>query len=326
MPAVGALAGHAAQQAAPRVRQARRAPVQRRHRRRSASGCSPRSTRARPVSSSPASTSGSSRGASAGTSASTASRCSSSCSRRAVPAGDHRRRSAPRREALPGLAAAARGRRDGQLPQPRPVPVLRLLRDRPRADVLPHRRLGLRQPRLRGDEVLPVHDVRLGVHARRHHRHGRSSPATTSATSPSTSSRSPTTPTSPPSTGRWLFFAFAIAFAVKVPIFPLHTWLPDAHTQAPTAGSVVLAAVMLKLGTYGLLRFGIYLFPSAAYTTPSAVPHPRRDRHHLRRDRGDDAEGPQTARRLLVGRPPRLHRARARSRSRRSRSPAACCR
>jgi NADH-quinone oxidoreductase subunit M len=67
------------------------------------------------------------------------------------------------------------------------------------------------------------------------------------------------------STGRWLFFAFAIAFAVKVPIFPLHTWLPDAHTQAPTAGSVILAGVMLKLGTYGLLRFGLYLFPEAAW-------------------------------------------------------------
>jgi NADH-quinone oxidoreductase subunit M len=65
-------------------------------------------------------------------------------------------------------------------------------------------------------------------------------------------------------TGRWLFFAFAIAFAVKVPIFPLHTWLPDAHTQAPTAGSVVLAGVMLKLGTYGFVRFGLYLFPEAA--------------------------------------------------------------
>jgi len=65
-------------------------------------------------------------------------------------------------------------------------------------------------------------------------------------------------------TGRWLFFAFAIAFAVKVPLFPLHTWLPDAHTQAPTGGSVILAGVMLKLGTYGLLRFGVFLFPEAA--------------------------------------------------------------
>ena len=61
-----------------------------------------------------------------------------------------------------------------------------------------------------------------------------------------------------------MFFAFAVAFAVKVPIFPLHTWLPDAHTQAPTGGSVILAGVMLKLGTYGLLRFGVYLFPEAA--------------------------------------------------------------
>ncbi len=67
------------------------------------------------------------------------------------------------------------------------------------------------------------------------------------------------------STGRWLFFAIAIAFAVKVPLFPFHTWLPDAHTQAPTGGSVILAGVMLKLGTYGLLRFGVYLFPEAAY-------------------------------------------------------------
>ncbi|MCU1361406.1 MAG: nuoM, partial [Ilumatobacteraceae bacterium] len=66
------------------------------------------------------------------------------------------------------------------------------------------------------------------------------------------------------STGRWLFFAFAVAFAVKVPMFPLHTWLPDAHTQAPTGGSVILAGVMLKLGTYGLLRYGLYLFPEAA--------------------------------------------------------------
>jgi NADH-quinone oxidoreductase subunit M len=60
---------------------------------------------------------------------------------------------------------------------------------------------------------------------------------------------------------RWIFLAFAIAFAVKVPLVPLHTWLPDAHTQAPTAGSVILAGVMLKLGTYGFVRLGLYLLP-----------------------------------------------------------------
>lgn len=65
-------------------------------------------------------------------------------------------------------------------------------------------------------------------------------------------------------TARWLFLSFAIAFAVKVPLFPLHTWLPDAHTQAPTGGSVILAGVLLKMGTYGFLRFGLYLFPAAA--------------------------------------------------------------
>jgi NADH-quinone oxidoreductase subunit M len=71
---------------------------------------------------------------------------------------------------------------------------------------------------------------------------------------------------------RWLFVSFAIAFAVKVPLFPVHTWLPDAHTQAPTAGSVILAGVLLKLGTYGFLRFGLYLFPSAAvWAAPALV-------------------------------------------------------
>jgi NADH-quinone oxidoreductase subunit M len=65
-------------------------------------------------------------------------------------------------------------------------------------------------------------------------------------------------------TARWLFLSFAIAFAIKVPLFPLHTWLPDAHTEAPTAGSVILAGILLKLGTYGFLRFGLYLFPEAS--------------------------------------------------------------
>jgi NADH-quinone oxidoreductase subunit M len=71
---------------------------------------------------------------------------------------------------------------------------------------------------------------------------------------------------------RWIFLAFALAFAVKVPLFPLHTWLPDAHTQAPTAGSVILAAVLLKLGTYGFVRFGLYLMPDAAvFFAPALV-------------------------------------------------------
>src|SRR6266550_5372995 len=62
----------------------------------------------------------------------------------------------------------------------------------------------------------------------------------------------------------WLFLGFAFAFCIKVPLFPLHTWLPDAHTEAPTAGSVILAGVLLKMGTYGLLRFNLALFPESA--------------------------------------------------------------
>jgi len=61
----------------------------------------------------------------------------------------------------------------------------------------------------------------------------------------------------------WLFLAFALAFAIKVPMFPFHTWLPDAHVEAPTAGSVILAAVLLKMGAYGFLRFALPLFPEA---------------------------------------------------------------
>jgi len=68
-----------------------------------------------------------------------------------------------------------------------------------------------------------------------------------------------------------LFLGFFLAFAVKVPIFPFHSWLPDAHTEAPTAGSIILAGVLLKMGTYGLIRFNLPLFPEAAYRYAPAI-------------------------------------------------------
>jgi NADH-quinone oxidoreductase subunit M len=70
---------------------------------------------------------------------------------------------------------------------------------------------------------------------------------------------------------RWLFWAFALSFCIKVPLFPLHTWLPDAHVEAPTAGSVILAGVLLKMGTYGLIRFNLELFPQASFAYASLL-------------------------------------------------------
>ncbi|HKV49070.1 MAG TPA: NADH-quinone oxidoreductase subunit M [Candidatus Acidoferrales bacterium] len=74
-----------------------------------------------------------------------------------------------------------------------------------------------------------------------------------------------------PTTELLLFCAFFLAFAIKVPLFPFHTWLPDAHTEAPTAGSVILAGVMLKLGTYGMLRFCLPLFPDASHRAAPVI-------------------------------------------------------
>ena len=72
-------------------------------------------------------------------------------------------------------------------------------------------------------------------------------------------------PSIPHNVQAWMFLAFTVSFAIKVPLFPFHTWLPDAHVQAPTAGSVILAGVLLKMGTYGLLRFCLPLFPQASF-------------------------------------------------------------
>ena len=115
-----------------------------------------------------------------------------------------------------------------------------------------------------------------------------------------------------PALQTWLFLACALAFAIKVPMWPFHTWLPDAHVEAPTAGSVILAGVLLKMGGYGFLRLAIPLFPDAAVRFAPLDRRPRRDRHRLRRARLAGAARPQEARRLLVGVPPRLRDARHR--------------
>ena len=104
-----------------------------------------------------------------------------------------------------------------------------------------------------------------------------------------------------------LFWAFFFAFAIKVPMFPFHTWLPDAHTEAPTAGSVILAGVLLKMGTYGFIRFSL----AAAAAGSGGPPQNRHDhagrfddRHFVRRAGLHDAEGHEEADRLQLGQPP----------------------
>ena len=102
---------------------------------------------------------------------------------------------------------------------------------------------------------------------------------------------------------RWLFWAFFFAFAIKVPMFPFHTWLPDAHTEAPTAGSVILAGVLLKMGTYGFIRFSVPMFPDATDGFPAHHDRALADWNYLWSAGVHDAEGHEEADRLFIGEP-----------------------
>ena len=101
----------------------------------------------------------------------------------------------------------------------------------------------------------------------------------------------------------WLFAAFLAAFAVKVPMFPVHTWLPDAHTEAPTAGSVILAGILLKMGAYGFLRVSLPILPDGVQFFSRAHARHLRGSYRLRRLRDPGPEGHQAPHRLLQRQP-----------------------
>ncbi len=222
------------------------------------------------------------------------------------------------REGLPHLAVAADHRHARGVPVARHVPVLCLLGADADPDVLHHRDLGRGAPDLRRGEVLHIHHGRLGADAGRDPLPG---------VIPPRAHRNLELRLHRPARERasaadrrhllrarscWLFAAFALAFAIKVPMFPFHTWLPDAHVEAPTGGSVILAGVLLKMGTYGFLRFTVPLFPAACGGLPAGHRRACGDRHPLRRAGGDGPARHEEAGRLLLREPPRLRHARAR--------------
>ena len=108
-----------------------------------------------------------------------------------------------------------------------------------------------------------------------------------------------------------VFGAVALGFAVKVPMWPFHTWLPDAHTEAPTIGSVLLAGVMLKMGRYGFIRIALPMLPYGGAEIRTVDRAAGRDRHRVRGTRMSGAEGPETPGRVLVRGPYGLRHARA---------------
>ena len=114
--------------------------------------------------------------------------------------------------------------------------------------------LGRQEPGLRGLQVLPLHPAGLGPDAGGHPGHGRHRPHHLDP-------RADGLPLRSRACRLWLWLAFFASFAVKMPMWPVHTWLPDAHVEAPTAGSVILAGILLKMGGYGFLRFSLPMFP-----------------------------------------------------------------
>ena len=151
--------------------------------------------------------------------------------------------------------------------------------------------------RLCRGEVFAVHAVRQRADAGGHHR------AASDAAARWTSGRSPAARSLTPGFQIWLFAAFLAAFAVKVPMFPVHTWLPDAHTEAPTAGSVILAGILLKMGAYGFLRVALPILPDAVQLFVDADARRLRRRHRVWRLRDADADGRQTPHRVFERQP-----------------------
>ena len=198
----------------------------------------------------------------------------------------------------------------GSFAGPRLVCFLHLLGADAGADVRHDWRLGRREPHSRSAQVLSVYDGRVDADARRHSLPGLRVFQSQRTGTPSFDYFELQRLHAAEARSNWIWAAFTVAFLVKVPMFPLHTWLPDAHTEAPTAGSVLLAAVMLKLGTYGYLRFSVGLFPLVC----GVCGEPGRPRgrwwNPLRRPLRLETRGCQTADCLFVDISPRLCHAR----------------
>ena len=164
---------------------------------------------------------------------------------------------------------------------------------------------------VRRGEVPAVQPGRRPAHAGRGHRPLRRRPTAADRRSCSRTCSAPSIGTS---TERLLFLGFFIAFAIKAPLWPVHTWLPDAAAEAPPGGAVLLVGVLDKVGTFGMIRFCLPLFPDASQVGHAGRHHAGRDRHPLRRAARDRPDRPEAADRLHVDRALRLHRRWASSR------------